>query len=47
VHEADDTVVVSIAVVKEEELEPQLETTEPEVVGEEGGEAGEGGESES
>ena len=46
VHEAPETVVASIVVVKEEELEPQLEEgAEPEVAGEgeaEGGEAGEG-----
>lgn len=47
VHEAPETVVASIVVVREEELEPQLEEgAEPEVVGEEGetegGEAGEG-----
>jgi large subunit ribosomal protein L25 len=46
VHEAPETVVASIVVVKEEELEPQLaEGAEPEVAGEgeaEGGEAGEG-----
>ena len=45
-HEAPETVVASIVVVREEELEPQLEEgAEPEVVGEgeaEGGEAGEG-----
>ncbi|MEP6703845.1 MAG: 50S ribosomal protein L25 [Acidobacteriota bacterium] len=48
IHEAPDTVVASIVIVKEEELEPQLEAgAEPAVVGEEtpaeGGE-GEGGE---
>ena len=47
IHEAPETVVASIVVVKEEELEPQLETGEPEVAGEgegatEGGESGEG-----
>ena len=46
VHEAPETVVASIVVVREEELEPQLEEgAEPEVAGEgeaEGGEAGEG-----
>ena len=47
VHEAPETVVASILVVREEELEPQLEGGEPEVEGEgeagaEGGEAGEG-----
>ena len=47
IHEAPETVVASIVVVKEEELEPQLETAEPQVEGEgegaaEGGEAGEG-----
>ena len=46
VHEAPDTVVASIVVVREEELEPQLEEGgEPEIAGEgeaEGGEAGEG-----
>ena len=35
IHEAPETVVASITVVKEEELEPQLETSEPEVVGDE------------
>jgi len=47
IHEAPETVVASIVVVKEEELEPQLETGEPEVAGEgegatESGESGEG-----
>ena len=48
IHEAPETVVASIVVVREEELEPQLEEGgEPEVAGEgegeaEGGEAGEG-----
>ena len=46
IHEAPDTVVASITVVKEEELEPQLETAEPEVVDEKGGDD-EGGETES
>ncbi len=32
-HEDPETVVASVVVVKEEELEPQLETTEPELVG--------------
>lgn len=41
IHEAPDTVVASIAVVKEAELEPQLEATEPEVVDEKGGDEGE------
>ena len=37
VHESPESVVVSIVVVKEEELEPQLETpAEPEVIGKEG-----------
>ncbi len=37
VHELPETVVASVVVVKEEELEPQLEEgTEPEIVGEEG-----------
>ncbi len=46
IHEAPETVVVAIAMVKEADLEPQLEAgAEPEVVGEEGGEApAEGGE---
>jgi large subunit ribosomal protein L25 len=43
IHEAPETVVASISIVKEEELEPQLETSEPEVVGDdkpaEGGDA--------
>ena len=34
IHEEPDTVVASIVIVKEVELEPQLETAEPEVVGE-------------
>jgi len=44
VHEAQESVVVSIVVVKEEELEPQLETpAEPEIVGKDGkDEGGEG-----
>ena len=46
IHEAPETVVASIVVVREEELEPQLEGGgEPEIAGEseaEGGEAGEG-----
>lgn len=33
VHESPESVVVSIVVVKEEELEPQLEASEPEIVG--------------
>jgi large subunit ribosomal protein L25 len=44
IHEAPETVVASIVVVKEEELEPQLEAGEPEIAGEGGG-ATEGGES--
>jgi large subunit ribosomal protein L25 len=46
IHEAPETVVASIVIVKEADLEPQLEEgAEPEVVGEEGGEApAEGGE---
>src|SRR5687767_4567202 len=37
IHDAPDTVVASIVIVKEAELEPQLEAgAEPEVVGEEG-----------
>lgn len=40
IHEAPETVVASIVIVREAELEPQLETAEPEVEGEtpEGGE---------
>ena len=34
--EAQETVVASIVTVKEEELEPQLEAVEPEVIGEKG-----------
>jgi large subunit ribosomal protein L25 len=34
VHEAPETVVANIVMVKEEELEPQLEAAEPEVIGE-------------
>lgn len=46
IHESPDTVVASIVIVKEVELEPQVEAgTEPEVVGEEKpAEEGEGGE---
>lgn len=33
-HEAPETVVASIVIVKESELEPQLEASEPEVIGE-------------
>jgi len=49
IHEAPETVVASITIVKEEDLEPQTEAAgEPEVVGEtgtegEGGAEGEGG----
>lgn len=44
IHEDPETVVASIAVVKEVELEPQVEEgLEPEVVGEETAEAPEGG----
>jgi large subunit ribosomal protein L25 len=39
VHEAPETVVASIVTVKEEELEPQLEAAEPEVIGEKGDDA--------
>lgn len=42
IHEAPETVVASITVVKEEDLEPQLETAEPEVVGDENSGSGEG-----
>ncbi|MCY7376950.1 MAG: 50S ribosomal protein L25 [Pyrinomonadaceae bacterium] len=35
-HEEPEAVVASIIIVKEEDLEPQLEATEPEVVGKEG-----------
>ncbi len=46
VHESPESVVVSIVVVKEEELEPQLEeAAEPEIVGKDGKEGEEGGES--
>jgi len=34
IHEAPDAVVAAITIVREEELEPQLEATEPEVIGE-------------
>src|SRR5688572_22828628 len=45
VHEAPETVIASVVIVKEVELEPQVEEgAEPEVVGE--GEPGEGGEGE-
>jgi len=43
IHEAPDTVVAAISVVREAALEPQLEVTEPEVIGGSGPEA-EGGE---
>ena len=36
IHEAPESVIASVVVVKEEELEPQTETGEPEVVGKEG-----------
>lgn len=36
IHEAPETVVASIVTVKEEELEPQPEAAEPEVIGEKG-----------
>ena len=36
IHEAPESVIASVVVVKEEELEPQTETDEPEVVGKEG-----------
>jgi large subunit ribosomal protein L25 len=36
VHELPETVVASVVIVKEEELEPQLEAAEPELVGKEG-----------
>jgi large subunit ribosomal protein L25 len=43
IHESPDTVVASITIVKEAELEPQLEAgAEPEVVGEEAPAEGEG-----
>ena len=35
IHESPESVVASLVVVKEEELEPQLETAEPELVGKE------------
>lgn len=35
-HEEPETVVASVVIVKEEELEPQLETSEPEMVDEKG-----------
>lgn len=35
VHELPETVVASVVVVREEELEPQTETAEPEIVGKE------------
>lgn len=46
IHEAPETVVASIVVVKEEVLEPQLAEGEPEVEGEEGAPAPEGTEGE-
>lgn len=46
VHELPETVVASIVVVREEELEPQLEAAEPTIVGKEGDESdGKGDES--
>ena len=36
IHEAPESVIASVVVVKEEELEPQTETGEPEVAGKEG-----------
>lgn len=44
VHETPETVVASVVLVKEEELEPQLEATEPELVDQKG-ETSEEGES--
>ncbi|HEY0428369.1 MAG TPA: 50S ribosomal protein L25 [Pyrinomonadaceae bacterium] len=44
VHEAPETVVASIVIVREEELEPQLEASEPEVIGEKGDDTGGEGE---
>jgi len=45
IHENPDTVVAMISIVKEAELEPQLEAgAEPAVVGEEAPAEGEGGE---
>jgi large subunit ribosomal protein L25 len=35
IHESPESVVASLVVVKEEELEPQLEASEPEIVGKE------------
>ena len=47
-HEDPETVIASIAIVKEADLEPQLEEgAEPEVVGEEGEAEAEGGEEEA
>ena len=42
VHEPGDSVVANIVMVKEEELEPQLEASEPEVIGEKGEDSTEG-----
>jgi large subunit ribosomal protein L25 len=42
VHEPADSVVASIVLVKEEELEPQLDAAEPEVIGEKGEDTEEG-----
>jgi hypothetical protein len=45
IHESPETVVAMISLVKEAELEPQLEAgSEPEVVGEKPEEEGEAGE---
>ena len=42
IHESPETVVAAITIVKEAELEPQLEAAEPEVVGEEAPAEGDG-----
>lgn len=44
IHEEPETVIASVVIIKEEELEPQLETEEPELVDQKGEDAEEGGE---
>lgn len=44
IHESPDTVVASVVLVKESELEPDMETAEPELVDQKGEDDAEGGE---
>lgn len=44
VQDAPDAVIANIVLVREEELEPQLDAAEPEVLGEKGEDSAEGGE---